>query len=284
MPKVEVTTILAGTEFLVSALALFIFYLRGWHKYYKAMSVYLTFRFLSGVVVTPLILQQIQQSTTEKNSLSLSVFWINYLISAVMVFAVYAGILKSAFAALPKQAHFGRVGLLWMLSFFGVLFLVLSIEGMGSGQLLASELNSFTHAMCVLELCMLAFLLIGLKALRISVKDVSFGIALGFAVLAITNLLHSVNGLRDYFGMARLQYVYQLVSIVALVIWSAYAAQPVKRREPVLLPLRTMLHRWNEIASAMGHKETKVLRPRQASFFLKDVEKIVDRAFEENFK
>jgi hypothetical protein len=126
--------------------------------------------------------------------------------------------------------------------------------------------------------------LIGLKALRISVKDVSFGIALGFAVLAITNLLHSVNGLRDYFGMARLQYVYQLVSIVALVIWSAYAAQPVKRREPVLLPLRTMLHRWNEIASAMGHKETKVLRPRQASFFLKDVEKIVDRAFEENFK
>ena len=131
---------------------------------------------------------------------------------------------------------------------------------------------------------MLVFLLIGMRTLRLSMKDVSFGIALGFAVLAMTNLLHSINGLRDSIGVQRLDSIYHLVSIAALGIWSVYAAQSVKRREPVLLPLRTMLHRWNEIASAMGHKETKVLRPRQASFFLKDVEKIVDRAFEENFK
>ena len=284
MPKVEVATVLAGTEFLVSALAVVIFYLRGWHKYYKSMSVYLTFRFLSGVMLTPLLLQQMQQTTSETNSLSQTVFRISYVISAVLIFAVYAAILKSTFAAQPRMAHFGRVGVLWMLSFFGIVVLALSLPEIGSANLPASLMNNLMQGMCILELCMLVFLLIGMRTLRLSMKDVSFGIALGFAVLAMTNLLHSINGLRDSIGVQRLDSIYHLVSIAALGIWSAYAAQPVKRREPVLLPLRTMLHRWNEIASAMGHKETKVLQPRQAGFFLKDVEKIVDRAFEENFK
>jgi hypothetical protein len=38
------------------------------------------------------------------------------------------------------------------------------------------------------------------------------------------------------------------------------------------------IYRWNEIASALGHKGTSVAVPAAAnSFFLSDVEKVVDK-------
>lgn len=284
MPNVEVTTVLAALEFVVSVMALVIFYLRGWHKYYKAMAVYLTFRILSGLALTPFLAQHVHRTTTGIYSMSMVVFWISYFISVAIIFAVYIEILKAIFPVLKRMSVGGNLGLLWMLSFFVIVLLVVSIPSMGTGHFFSDFMHNVMQAVCILEMFMLAFLLIGMRTFRISVRDVNFGIALGFAVLAMTNLLHSVSSLQSYFGVERLANLYHAVSMTSLLIWSLYALQPAKRREPVLLPLKTMLQRWNEIASAMGHKETKVLMPRQAGFFLQDVEKIVDRAFEENFK
>ena len=48
-------------------------------------------------------------------------------------------------------------------------------------------------------------------------------------------------------------------------------------RKPVLIPANSTLYRWNEIASALGHKGTQVAVQQPAnSFFLTDVEKVVD--------
>jgi hypothetical protein len=137
----------------------------------------------------------------------------------------------------------------------------------------------------VMVLCLLAFMCIGMKVLRISARDMSFGLALGFGVLTLNDLIHTVL-IHSRMPHTTLQYICGWCTLSALCTWVGYAAFALRKRaqEPKLLPFRTMLYRWNEIAAAIGHKETQVVQQPSPRFFLSDVEKIVDRAFENTFK
>lgn len=283
MPKADLDVVLAGIEFLVAVFGLTALFVRGWHKYYKAMAVYLIFRLVSGITVMPIFERAMQQESGGGWHWIMGLFWIQYLVAVGLVLVVYGSIIEMMFPALRKTSVRSHLGLLWMIAFFGVILFALSTRLLGDANRATAFESYFMQSVSILELSMLAFLTIGRRALGITMKDMSYGIALGFAALAMINLLHTINGMRFLIGGSQLEAIYHLLSIAALCVWGGYAVQPVKRRAPVLLPLRTMLKRWNEIATAMGHKETQVVMPRQAGF-LKDVERIVDRAFQENFK
>jgi hypothetical protein len=49
--------------------------------------------------------------------------------------------------------------------------------------------------------------------------------------------------------------------------------------------VNSTIYRWNEIASALGHSGTQVAVPQPAnSFFLTDVEHVVDKVLSRNLK
>jgi hypothetical protein len=51
------------------------------------------------------------------------------------------------------------------------------------------------------------------------------------------------------------------------------------------MPVTSTVYRWNEIASALGHTGTQVAVQQPAnSFFLTDVEKVVDKVLNRNLK
>jgi hypothetical protein len=51
------------------------------------------------------------------------------------------------------------------------------------------------------------------------------------------------------------------------------------------MPVNSTIYRWNEIASALGHTGTQVAVQQPASsFFLTDVESVVDRVLTRNLK
>jgi hypothetical protein len=51
------------------------------------------------------------------------------------------------------------------------------------------------------------------------------------------------------------------------------------------MPASSAIYRWNEIASALGHTGTQVAVPQTAnSFFLTDVEKVVEKVLTKNLK
>ena len=283
MPKADLNLVLAGIEFLITAFGLLALVLRGWHKYYKAMVVYLGFRLVCSISVMPIFEQAMRHASGGDQHRIMIIFWLVYIASLGLVFAIYGSILDSVFSALNNSPLRGRLGLLWLLSLFGVTLFTLSVRVIGNADMATAFQRYFMQSVSILELGMFAFLAIGRRALSITMKDLRFGIALGFAIMAVINLLQTGNGMRILVGGVRLEAIYHLLGIAALGVWAGYAMQPLKRREPVLLPLRTMLKRWNEIATAMGHQETHVVQPRQAGL-LKDVEQIVDRAFQENYK
>ncbi len=58
-------------------------------------------------------------------------------------------------------------------------------------MLLPAFAYKLMNAVSIIELCLLAFLCISMNALRLSVRDLSFGIALGFGVLSSSDFILS---------------------------------------------------------------------------------------------
>ncbi len=84
---------------------------------------------------------------------------------------------------------------------------------------------------------------------------------------------------------APLQFVYEALILVSLGIWVAYCALPEAVRKPVMMPANSTIFRWNEIASALGHTGTQIAVQQPAnSFFLTDVEKVVEKVLTRNLK
>jgi hypothetical protein len=76
-----------------------------------------------------------------------------------------------------------------------------------------------------------------------------------------------------------LQFVYESLILLSLGIWVGYTALPEPARQPVMIPAKSILFRWNEIATVLGHTGTQVAVQQPASgFSLSDVEKAVAEA------
>ena len=81
------------------------------------------------------------------------------------------------------------------------------------------------------------------------------------------------------------QFVYESLMLVTLGIWMVYCFLPEPARKPMLMPASSTIYRWNEIASALGHTGTKVAVQQPAnSFFLSDVERVVEKVLARNMK
>jgi hypothetical protein len=84
---------------------------------------------------------------------------------------------------------------------------------------------------------------------------------------------------------APLQFVYEAAILVSLGIWTAYCALPQAVRKPLMMPANSTIYRWNEIASALGHTGTQIAVQQPAnSFFLTDVEMVVEKVLTRNLK
>jgi len=84
---------------------------------------------------------------------------------------------------------------------------------------------------------------------------------------------------------APLQFVYESVILLSLGTWVVYCTLPEPVRKPVVMPVNSTIYRWNEIASALGHTGTQVAVQQPAnSFFLTDVENVVEKVLNRNLK
>ena len=113
----------------------------------------------------------------------------------------------------------------------------------------------------------------------------AFGIALGFGVMSSNDFVFAALTSRNATMTGTLQFVYEAVILASVAIWVAYCALPQVVRKPLMMPANSTIYRWNEIASALGHTGTQVAVQQPAnSFFLTDVEKVVEKVLTRNLK
>jgi len=278
---------MTGVEFLISATLGFMFWRKGFHRRFPAMGSYLALRVISSPLFWLLVLGEGSASHEVhricKQAYFLS-FWAVYIASAVLLFFICVEVFRSALSGLPGLMRFGIVVFRWaavvslIVTFSSVSFVhrgILSIPDIALGLM---------RSVSLLELCLLAFLCICMNALKLSVRDLAFGISLGFGIMAANDFITVSVMAANASLTAPLQFVYESVILLGLGTWIAYAALPEPVRQPVVVPVNSTIFRWNEIASALGHTGTQVAVQPANSFFLTDVEKVVEKVLSRSLK
>jgi hypothetical protein len=278
-------SVMGGTEFVLSAVLGFLFWRKKLHRRFPAMGAYLALRVASTPVLFLLLSGDLLGSRDICFAIYFFVYWAVYIASAVLLFFICMEVFQSALSAFSGLMKFGIVVFRWAV--LASLIVTLStISFAHKGLMLIPDIAfGLMRSVSILELCLLAFLCLSMNALRLSVRDVAFGIALGFGLLSTNDLVIALF-ISHYTALtAPLQFVYQSLVLVSLGTWLSYVALPEPARKPVVMPANSTIYRWNEIASALGHTGTQVAVPQPAnSFFLTDVERVVEKVLSRNLK
>jgi hypothetical protein len=283
-------SVLALAEFLLSALLAFMFWKKSLHRRFPAMGTYLALRVVSIPVLSLLLLAQSGQLGNSANIVRLSAqaylftYWANYIASAILLYFICMEVFRSALSSLPGLLKFGLVIFRWAI-LVSIIVTLSSVSFAHRGVLVIPDIAiALMRSVSLLELCLLAFLCLSMNALRLSVRDLAFGIPLGFGLMASNDFVTISLISRMATLTAPLQFVYESVILFSLATWVVYCALPEPVRKPVIMPVNSTIFRWNEIASALGHTGTQVVQQPANSFFLTDVENVVEKVLKRNLK
>jgi hypothetical protein len=271
-------------EFLLTATLAFLFWRRKLNAKFPAMGYYLALR----VVSTPvgLALFTIHEKTNSLNCYMayFLVFYASYIASAVLLFFVCVEVFRSALAAMPGLMKFGVVVFRWA-AFVSLIVTLSTVSFAHRGIAVIPDIAyAMMRSVSILELCLLGFLCLCMNALKLSARDMAFGLAMGFGFMAANDFIHATLISRFTSLTAPIQFVYEGAILGVLGLWTSYCAAPAPATQPVVMPANSTIYRWNEIASALGHTGTQVAVQHSNSFFLTDVEKVVDKVLNRNLK
>lgn len=293
MPISGAMLTMCGAEFLLWAALGLLFWMKRLHRRFPSVSAYLALHIVSvPFLFWALFESQWHRQTGDYIALYTYAYFTAYILSAVLLFFICAEVFRSALAPFPGLSKIGMVLFRWA-ALISILVSLTSISAKhwgvgvaltrGGVDLIAAIAYALMHSASILELCLLAFLCLGMNALRLSPRDIGFGIALGFGLMAASEFIVSSLISSSAIASVSLQYMDEAMILAALAIWVAYAVLPEPASKPVVMPVTSRIYRWNEIASALGHTATQVAVQQPAnSFFLTDVEKVVEKVINRN--
>ena len=286
MPLNLAMGLMCTAEFLLWAVAGFLFWRKKMQRRFPAMSLYLALHIYSGPA---LLLLLYGQNRHWLHDICVYIyfyfFWTVYIASAVILFFVCIEVFRNALSALPGLMRFGVMILRWAIFISLITTITSTSFTQNSYLILYSFVSGLVHSVSILELCLLAFLCLFMNAISLPIRDRAFGMALGMGMLSSSDLiaasfLHSHTRYNEPF-----QFVCEAMVLLSLGIWIAYYAMPEPVRKPFVLPASSSIYRWNEIAMALGHTGTQVAFPQPAqNFFLTDIERVVDKVLSKNLK
>ena len=274
-------------EFLLWGTLGFFFWRKGLSRRFPAMAAYLALHILATPFLLGVLYLLSRPWGQAYSGVYFYSYWVVYGASAVLLFFICIEVFRSALAAFPGLMKIGIVVFRWamVVSIIMSLGSVIIAHGQSQAAITAEITVSLMRWVSILALCLLAFLCLCMNALRLPVRDMAFGIALGFGVLSandfvIASFFSAHNSLTG-----ALQIVYEALVLVSIGVWVTYAALPDRVRKPIVMPASSAIYRCNEIASVLGHTGTQVAVQQPANgFFLTDVEKVVEKVLSRNLK
>lgn len=296
-------SVMCIAELLLWATLAVLFWSKGLRRRFSAMGAYITLHAISA----PLLAVALMDSLEPRLHRFLPAlpphffgyfyyigYWAVEAASAVLLYFICLEVFRSALAPFPGLARLGLVVVRWA----AVISLIVTVTttsskflalaptyGNGIYALVPAVTWSLVRSVSLLELCLLAFLCLSMNALRLPIRDVAFGLPLGFGVMSTSDFILSTFMSGRTSLTAPIQFLCESLTLLALAAWIAYCAMPEPVRKPVVVPVTSRIFRWNDIASALGHTGTRVAVQQPAnSFFLTDVEKVVEKVLSRNLQ
>ena len=285
MPSQTAMSLMSVAEFALWAVLGFLFWSKKLHRRFPAMGAYLALRIAS---MPPLVFFFYGQSRHWFNNLCFPIYFYLYytvfIASAVLLFFICMEVFRSALSAFPGLMRFGIVIFRWaILASVIVSFSTINYSHRGV-LLIPSIAFGLMRSVSIIELCLLGFLCLGMNALRLSARDIAFGIAMGLGVMSANDFVQSLV-FSNYTPLtAPWQFVYESAILATLGMWVTYCALPEPARQPIMVPANSLIFRWNEIATALGHTGTQVAVQPAGGFFLTEAENAVEEALTQDLK
>lgn len=272
-------------EFSLWALIAFLFWKRKMFRRFPYMATYLCLRVASMPMLLVAYYISSQPWGHSYYRAYFYPYWAVYIASAVLLLLVCVEVFRSALSALPGLMKIGIVIFRWAI-LVSVVLTFSSISFVHHGLAAVPDIAvALMRSVSVLELCLLTFLCLSMNALRLSIRDLAFGIALGFGIMSSNDFVFAALIPRRASMTADLQFIYEAMILISLAVWTAYCVMPEAVRKPLIVPANSTIYRWNEIASALGHTGTQIaVQQASSSFFLTDVEKVVEKVLTRNLK
>jgi len=276
--------IMTNIDVLLS-IAAFAFFLRpALRKQYLWLFWFLCVRMVTVVIVELLLYGPLLASPMAYTKAYFLVQWCSYPVSAVLLFMSCLDVYRQAMAPLPGLVRMGTTLFRWA-AVASILVTATTLTTISSGpQALVQIGMQMMRCIWTAELCLLAFLILCMKAIGLSLRSRPFGMAIGLGLMAAINCIE--------FGVAGVgisltpsaELLFEGATIFTLCLWITYSTVSEPSQKPLTLPVNSAIYKWDQIASALGHKGTQVAVQPAPSFFLADVEKVVERAFVRTLK
>jgi len=277
-------TITVDLDVLLSLVAFAVFFRPSLRKRYPWMFSYLCVRAITAVIVWFLLYGPLLASPEAYTKAYFVVHWASYFGSAVLLFLSCLDVYRQALAPLQGLVRVGTTIFRWA-AVASVLVTATTFTSITQGPGMMVKIGILLmRGVGTAELCLLALLLLSMKVIGLSPRSRPFGIALGLSFLALADCVESSVAVLQIAMNPTVQSFLEAATLVTLVIWVAYAALPEVSRKPVTVRADSTIYKWDQIASALGHKGTQVALQPVPSFFLVDVEKVVERAFVRTLK
>jgi hypothetical protein len=271
--------LMCAAEFLLWAILGFVFWSKGLHRRFPAMHAYLVLRVGSMPVLLSLLFIQAQSWVRQDIFFPLYFYcyWAVYIASAVSLFFICLEVFRSALTSFAGLVRLGTVAFRWA-ALASLIVSIASLPFSHKGTMMIPDLAyALMRSVSILELCLLGFLCLGMNALCLSARDKAFGFAVGFGLMSTNDFILSSLWSRNASLTSPLQFLNEMLTLLTLAVWIAYTALPEPARKPFVLAANSTIYRWNEIAAALGHGTKIAVQQPANSFFLSDVEKVVDK-------
>lgn len=284
MPSYLAQTIVVNLDVLFSIIACAVFFRPTLRKRFPWMFSYLCVRAATAAILEFLLYGPLLATPMAYTKIYFVVHWTSYLISAVLLFLSCLDVYRQAMAPLPGLVRMGTTVFRWaaIASIVVTTTTFTSIAG-GPGTMMQIGIQMM-RCVGTAELCLLAFLLLSMKAIGLSPRSRPFGMALGLGLMSMIDCAESSAAVLHITLAPSLLTFFEEATLVTLGLWIAYSVMPEPARKPITVAVNSAIYKWDQIASALGHKGTQVAVQQAPSFFLVDVEKVVDRAFVRTLK
>jgi hypothetical protein len=273
-------------EFVLWAVFGFLFWRKALHLRFPALGHYLALRIISAPVLLFLFFGLSRHWMKHLFfDMYFCAYYAIYIASAVCLYFICVEVFRSALAGFSGLQRLGIVIFRWAL-LASVLIGISSISFAHWGTPIIVEVSSrIMRSVSILELCLLGFLCLSMNALRLPVRSLTYGIAVGFGIMSSSDFIATSFATRYTKSTDLVQFISEAVILLSLGVWIGWCAQPEPVRRPVLIAAGSTIYRWNEIASALGHSGTRVAMQHPAnSFSHSDAEKMVEGALTRNLK
>lgn len=206
-------------------------------------------------------------------------FYIGYITLVVLSLKLLYQVYIRTTVPFPGFAKWGKSLFGWVVVVMAVMT-VMTIGSANAGHDFVAQTGiNFIRASTTVEFCVVAFLCYLIRSMGMPIRSKIFGVMLALAIGDFAEILQSlmVQIHLPYSAVLGVVVPYGSPAIASLWIVYAYLPEPLPR--PVTIPADSPVYRWSQIAAALGSKTQVAMPEPQHSFFLADVEKVVDKVF-----